>query len=80
MLLLSGGVFADRFGRRRVFLAGVVVFTVASVLCSVAPSIGWLITGRVVQGIGAAALSPAALALLAAAHPVAQERVKAIGL
>ncbi|POM24992.1 Multidrug resistance protein stp [Actinomadura rubteroloni] len=80
MLLLSGGVFADRFGRKKMFLAGVVVFTAASVLCSAAPSIGWLITGRVVQGIGAAALSPASLALLAAAYPVAQERVKAIGL
>ncbi|WP_040028797.1 MFS transporter, partial [Streptomyces sp. 150FB] len=80
MLLLSGGVFADRFGRKRVFLAGAAVFTVASVLCSVAPSLGWLIAGRVVQGVGAAALSPASLALLAAAHPVAQERVRAIGL
>ncbi|MEO3827173.1 DHA2 family efflux MFS transporter permease subunit [Actinomadura sp. B10D3] len=80
MLLLSGGVFADRFGRKRVFLAGVAVFTAASVLCSVAPSLGWLISGRVLQGIGAAALSPASLALLAAAHPVPQERVKAIGL
>ncbi|WP_329521521.1 DHA2 family efflux MFS transporter permease subunit [Spirillospora sp. NBC_01491] len=80
MLLLSGGVFADRFGRKRVFLAGVAVFTLASVLCAVAPSIGWLITGRLVQGIGAAALSPASLALLAAAYPVPQERVKAIGL
>ncbi|MCP2167614.1 DHA2 family efflux MFS transporter permease subunit [Goodfellowiella coeruleoviolacea] len=80
MLLLSGGVFADRFGRRRVFLAGVVVFTLASALCSAASSIGWLIIGRVLQGIGAAALSPASLALLSAAHPVAQERVKAIGL
>ncbi|MFK4263569.1 MFS transporter [Streptomyces milbemycinicus] len=80
MLLLSGGVFADRFGRKRVFLAGVVVFTAASVVCSVAPSIGWLIAGRAVQGIGAAALSPASLALLAAAYPVPQERVKAIGL
>ena len=80
MLLLTGGVFADRFGRKRVFLAGVAVFTVASVLCSVAPSTGWLIIGRVVQGIGAAALSPASLALLAAAYPVPRERVRAIGL
>ena len=80
MLLLSGGVFADRFGRKRVFLAGVAVFTAASVLCSVAPSIGWLVTGRVVQGIGAAALSPASLALLAAAYPAPPERVRAIGL
>ncbi|MFG2934484.1 MFS transporter [Streptomyces sp. NPDC048282] len=80
MLLLSGGVFADRFGRKRVYLSGVVVFTLASVLCAFAPSLGWLITGRVLQGIGAAALSPGSLALLAAAYPVPQERVKAIGL
>ncbi|MFI5804825.1 MFS transporter [Streptomyces sp. NPDC051561] len=80
MLLLSGGIFADRFGRKRVFLTGVVVFTAASVLCSLAPSVGWLVVGRVLQGIGAAALSPASLALLAAAHPRPQERVKAIGL
>ncbi|TDU90406.1 DHA2 family methylenomycin A resistance protein-like MFS transporter [Kribbella voronezhensis] len=80
MLLLSGGVFADRFGRKRVYLAGAVVFTAASVLCSFAPSAGWLIVGRVLQGIGASALSPASLALLAAAYPVPQERIKAIGL
>ncbi|MFD5283918.1 MFS transporter [Streptomyces rubrogriseus] len=80
MLLLSGGVFADRFGRKRVYLTGVAVFTVASLLCSLAPSLGWLVAGRMLQGIGAAALSPASLALLAAAHPVPQERVRAIGL
>lgn len=80
MLLLSGGVFADRFGRKRVYLTGVAVFTAASLLCSLAPSVGWLVAGRVLQGIGAAALSPASLALLAAAYPVPQERIKAIGL
>ncbi|PPS90740.1 MFS transporter [Streptomyces sp. MH60] len=80
MLLLSGGVFADRFGRKRVYLTGVAVFTAASLLCSLAPSLGWLVAGRVLQGIGAAALSPASLALLAASCPVPQERVKAIGL
>jgi EmrB/QacA subfamily drug resistance transporter len=80
MLLLSGGVFADRFGRKRVFLVGVAVFTAASVLCSVAPSLGWLVAGRVLQGVGAAALSPASLALLAAAYPGPQERIRAIGL
>lgn len=80
MLLLSGGIFADRFGRKRVYLSGVVVFTAASLVCSLAPSLGWLIAGRVLQGIGAAALSPASLALLAAAYPVPQERMKAIGL
>ncbi|MFF9848338.1 MFS transporter [Streptomyces litmocidini] len=80
MLLLSGGVFADRFGRKRVYLTGVAVFTAASVLCSLAPSLGWLVVGRVLQGIGAAALSPASLALLTAAHPVPRERMRAIGL
>ncbi|MEV0092672.1 MFS transporter [Streptomyces sp. NPDC050738] len=80
MLLLSGGVFADRFGRKRVYLAGAVVFTAASVMCSLAPSVGWLVAGRALQGIGASALSPASLALLVAAYPVPQERIKAIGL
>jgi DHA2 family methylenomycin A resistance protein-like MFS transporter len=80
MLLLTGGVFADRFGRKRVYLSGTVVFTLASLVCAVAPSLGWLVFGRVLQGIGAAALSPGSLALLAAAYPVPQERVKAIGL
>ena len=69
MLLLSGGIFADRFGRKRVYLAGVAAFTAASALCSLAPSVGRSIAGRVLQGIGAAALSPASLALLAAADP-----------
>ncbi|MFJ4716580.1 DHA2 family efflux MFS transporter permease subunit [Streptomyces sp. NPDC088785] len=80
MLLLSGGVFADRFGRKRVYLTGVAVFTLASVLCSLAPSVGWLLAGRALQGVGAAALSPASLALLAAGCPAPQERMKAIGL
>ncbi|MBD0710399.1 MULTISPECIES: MFS transporter [unclassified Streptomyces] len=80
MLLLSGGVFADRFGRKKIFLSGAVVFTLASVVCGLAPSLGWLIAGRVLQGIGAAALSPGSLALLVDAYPVPQERVKAIGL
>lgn len=80
MLLLTGGVFADRFGRKRVYLTGVAVFTAASLVCALAPSVSWLITGRVLQGIGAAALAPASLALLAAAYPVPQERMKAIGL
>ena len=80
MLLLSGGVFADRFGRKRVFLAGVAVFTAASLICFLASSLGWLIAGRALQGVGAAALSPASLALLAAAYPLPRERVKAIGL
>ncbi|MFF0488564.1 DHA2 family efflux MFS transporter permease subunit [Nocardia sp. NPDC004068] len=80
MLLLTGGVLADRFGRKRVFLLGVGVFTAASLLCALAPSLEWLIVGRALQGIGGATLSPASLALLASAYPVAQERIRAIGL
>ncbi len=56
------------------------MFTTASVLCSLVPSVGWLIAGRMLEGVGASALSPASLALLAAAYPVPQERIKAIGL
>ncbi|CAM5633347.1 DHA2 family efflux MFS transporter permease subunit [Streptomyces violaceorubidus] len=62
------------------YLTGVAVFTAASLVCSLAPSLGWLVAGRVLQGIGAAALSPASLALLAAACPEPRERVRAIGL
>ncbi|MFE1750533.1 DHA2 family efflux MFS transporter permease subunit [Streptomyces anandii] len=80
MLLLAAGVCADRFGRKRVFLGGLAVFTLASALCSVSTTVGWLLAARVLQGIGAAALSPASLALLGSAYTVPQERVKAIGL
>ncbi|MFI5522553.1 MFS transporter [Streptomyces platensis] len=79
MLLLAGGVFADRFGGKHIFLGGMAVFTLASLLCSLSATVGWLLAARILQGIGAAALSPASLALLAAAYPVPQERVKAIG-
>ena len=52
-LILLAGSLSDRWGRRRVFLAGLGWFTLASVLCAAAPSIGWLIAARAVQGIGA---------------------------
>ena len=63
--LLTAGTLADRFGRRRVFLIGLVTFSVASVLCAAAPSPLTLILGRVAQGVGAAIVFPASLALLA---------------
>lgn len=63
-LLLLGGAMGDRYGRRRVFLFGLVAFTLASLACGVASSGGELVVARLVQGIGAAALVPGSLALI----------------
>lgn len=68
-LLIVSGKVADQLGRRRVFLAGVTVFGLGSLLCAVAPSLWPLVAGRVVQGVGGAMLSPAALGILLAAFP-----------
>jgi MFS family permease len=68
-LLVPAGRLADHFGRRRFLLAGIVVFTMASVLCAVAPTLPDLVAGRVVQAIGAAAIVPASLGLLLPAFP-----------
>jgi EmrB/QacA subfamily drug resistance transporter len=67
--LIPAGRLADRVGRRRVFLGAVVVFTVASVLCGLAPSVGALILFRIVQALGAAAMIPASLALVLQTFP-----------
>src|SRR5438128_74031 len=67
--MIAAGRWADRLGRRRVFLAGMGVFTVASALCAVAPGVGVLVAARVLQGFGAAALIPASLALILRAFP-----------
>lgn len=68
-LLIVSGKVADQLGRRRVFLAGVAVFGAGSLLCALAPNLWLLVAGRVVQGVGGAMLSPAALGLLLAAFP-----------
>jgi EmrB/QacA subfamily drug resistance transporter len=68
-LLLVGGGLGDRVGRRRVFLGGIVIFTLASIVCAVAPTTAILIAARVVQGIGAAALVPQSLAIISATFP-----------
>lgn len=76
--VLLGGAVGDRLGRRRVFLAGVLAFTVASVLCGAAQNTGWLIAARFLQGLGGALLTPGSLALLQASfHP--DERGRVIG-
>jgi EmrB/QacA subfamily drug resistance transporter len=71
-LLVVAGRTADRLGSRRVFFAGLGVFCLGSLLCGVAPSVDLLIAGRVVQGLGAAALLPSSLALLLGAYPGGQ--------
>jgi len=77
-LILLAGSLSDRWGRRRVFLAGLGWFTLASVLCAAAPSIGWLIAARAVQGIGGALMTPASLAIIEASFQP-DDRTRAIG-
>jgi EmrB/QacA subfamily drug resistance transporter len=77
-VLVPAGRWADRIGRRRVFVAGLAGFTAGSVLCGLAPGVGLLIAARVVQAAGAGAMVPASLSLLLAAVPAAG-RAKALG-
>jgi EmrB/QacA subfamily drug resistance transporter len=78
-LILLGGALGDRFGVARAFGAGIVVFVIASLLCAVAPSPESMIAGRALKGIGAAAMIPGSLALIARAYPRA-DRGRAIGI
>jgi EmrB/QacA subfamily drug resistance transporter len=77
-LLLVGGSLGDLYGRRKIFLCGVVVFALASAGCGLSPSIDWLIFARAIQGVGAALLIPGSLALISASFPV-EVRGRAIG-
>ena len=78
--LLLGGRASDLFGRKRLFLAGIVVFTAASVLDGLAPSSGFLIAARALQGFGAALVSPAALSIVTTTFPEGRERTRAMGI
>ena len=78
--LLLGGRAGDLLGRKRLFLAGVVVFTVASLLNGLATSSTWLISSRALQGLGAAFISPAALAIISTTFAEGKERGKALGI
>src|SRR5579875_3491884 len=78
-LMLTAGTLADRFGRQRLMLAGIVVFCLGSVGCALAPSLGWLIAGRAVMGIGAAASEPGTLSVLRQLFPEREHRARALG-
>ena len=79
VLLMTGAALGDRLGRRRMFTAGIGLFTAGSAACALAPGIGWLIAARAVQGAGAAVMLPLALALLSAGFPPGQ-RPRALGI
>ncbi len=78
--LLLGGKLADRFGRRRIFVTGAVIFAIASLLGGFSTSLGMLIGARVLQGFGAAMMSPSALAILAVVFSEGRERDRAFGI
>ncbi|MEU6927778.1 MFS transporter [Streptomyces sp. NPDC046385] len=78
-LILLGGSLGDRYGRRRVFVIGVVWFAVASLLCGLAPNAGVLVAARALQGVGGALLTPGSLALIQASFHE-DDRAKAVGL
>lgn len=77
-LILVAGALSDRYGRRRVYLVGVVWFGVASLLCGIAPTMGTLVAARILQGVGGALLTPGALAIVQSTF-VPADRARAIG-
>jgi EmrB/QacA subfamily drug resistance transporter len=79
-LLLLGGRAADLLGRRRMFVVGLLLFTTASLLCGLAWSPAALISARVVQGVGAAVMTPTALSIISTTFPEGAERNKALGI
>jgi EmrB/QacA subfamily drug resistance transporter len=79
-LLITSGALADRFGRRRVFMVGLIGFGLTSLLCALAPTGGALVAARALQGVAASMLSPVALAIVVATMPDPRERARAIGV
>ncbi len=79
-LLLLGGRAGDILGRRRMFIAGLGLFTIASLAGGLATTSGWLLAARVAQGVGGALASPAVLALIVGAFPEGRERTRALGI
>jgi EmrB/QacA subfamily drug resistance transporter len=79
-LLMLGGSTADRIGRRRTFQAGLIVFSLGSLLCALAPSIGLLVAARVLQAIGGSMLNPVAMSIIRNVFEDPRERAQAIGV
>src|SRR5690242_6290614 len=79
-LLMFSGSTADRIGRRKTFQAGLAVFTVGSLLCSLAPGLGWLVAFRMVQALGGSMLNPVAMSIIANTFTDTRERARAIGI
>lgn len=79
-LLMAAGSTADRLGRRRIFLTGLILFTIGSLLCSLAPGLGWLIAFRMVQAVGASMLNPVAMSIITNVFTQPRERAWAIGV
>jgi EmrB/QacA subfamily drug resistance transporter len=79
-LLMFAGALADRVGRRTIFQVGLSLFTLGSWLCSLAPSLGWLIAFRILQGVGGSMLNPAALGIITNTFTGRAERARAIGV
>src|SRR5689334_22861618 len=79
-LLLTGGTLGDLYGRRRIFLLGIILFTVGTMVCALAPNAAVLIAGRSISGFGAAFALPMSLVLLTLAYPRREERAHAIGI
>ncbi|MEJ2632353.1 MAG: MFS transporter [Acidihalobacter sp.] len=79
-LLLTGGLLADLYGRRRIFMAGAALFSVASVLCALAPTATLLVAARALAGLGAALLLPASLAIIRVVWPEPAVRAKVLGI
>lgn len=79
-LLLTGGTLGDLFGRRRIFLFGIALFTGGTLICALAPNAAALITGRIISGVGAAFALPMSLVLLSLAYPDREERAHALGV
>jgi DHA2 family methylenomycin A resistance protein-like MFS transporter len=79
-LLLTAGTLADLYGRRRIFILGIALFTAGSLVCGLAPNAIILVAGRAIAGLGAALEVPTSLAILTITYPDTKERTRALGI